>query len=122
MRPVARKWGYLCAVTLSVAVFPVMTQAQTPASSATASTPSSAPVSASPAVADIPFVAPDAANFQVPSAADAWGGPRGDHPVTLSDQVVSYTIQASLDPATHTVDGKQTMTWRNRSNQPVSKI
>ncbi|MGY3040479.1 hypothetical protein ACVWWQ_002102 [Rhodanobacter sp. TND4EL1] len=121
MRPVARKWGYLCAVTLSVAALPVMTLAQTLAP-ASASTTASAPASASSVVADIPFVSADAANFQVPSAPDAWGGPRGDHPATLSDQVVSYTIEATLDPTTHTVDAKQTMTWRNRSNQPVSKI
>lgn len=124
MRRIARKWGYLCAVTLSVAACPVMAQTPAPAST-TASAPASevmAPASASAVAADIPFVSPDAANFQVPSAPDAWGGPRGDHPATLSDQVVSYTIQATLDPAKHTVDAKQTMTWRNRSNQPVSKI
>ena len=120
MRPVARKWGYLCAVTLSVGVFPVMTLAQTQASWGTASTPSDKPAaSSSAAVADIPFVSPDAANFQVASAPDAWGGPRGDHPVTLSDRVVRYTIQATLDPVKHTVDGKQTLTWRNRSEQPI---
>ncbi|MEO5830767.1 MAG: M1 family metallopeptidase [Rhodanobacter sp.] len=81
-----------------------------------------APSSASSVAAGIPFVAPNAANIQVPSAPDAWGGPRGDHPATLSDQVVSYAIQATLDPLKHTVDARQTMTWRNRSNQPVSKI
>lgn len=124
MRPVARKWGYLCAVTLSVAVLPFITLAQVSAPAPTQAPPESAamPASASSVVADIPFVSPHAANFQVPSAPDAWGGPRGEHPATLSDQVVSYTIQASLDPAKHTVDGKQTMTWRNRSNQAVNKI
>jgi hypothetical protein len=100
--------------------------AQTPASSSTASTPavtSVMPASASAtAVAAIPLAPANAANFQVPSAPDAWGGPRGANPVTLSDQVVSYTIQASLDPTKHTVDGKQTMTWRNRSAQSVDKI
>jgi hypothetical protein len=123
MRPVARKWGYLCAVTFAVAALPVM--AQTPASgppTTTTSVPAMAPPSASSVAAEIPFVAPNAANFQVASAPDAWGGPRGDHPATLSDQVVSYTIQATLDPLKHTVDARQTMTWRNRSNQPVSKI
>ncbi|WP_082542648.1 M1 family metallopeptidase [Rhodanobacter sp. Root561] len=96
--------------------------AQTPASASTTAGQVMAPASAGAVAADIPFVSADAANFQVPSAPDAWGGPRGEHPATLSDQVVSYTIQATLDPATHTVDAKQTMTWRNRSNQPVSKI
>lgn len=96
-----------------------MSRAQVPASPGTTLTPASA---SSTALADIPFVSADSANIQVASAADAWGGPRGDHPVTLSDQVVSYTIEASLDPARHTVDGKQVMTWRNRSNRPVSKV
>jgi hypothetical protein len=113
-------------VTLSVAAWPLTTLAQASASASTAANApvdqAMAPASASSVVADIPLISPSAANFQVPSAPDAWGGPRGDHPATLSDQVVSYTIQASLDPAKHTVDGKQTMTWRNRSNQPVKKI
>jgi hypothetical protein len=120
MRPVARKWGDLCAVTLSVAALPLM--AQTPAPASTAMAPASASSVLPADIPDIPLVSPHAANFQVPSAADAWGGPRVEHPATLSDQVVSYTIQASLDPAKHTVDGKQTMTWRNRSSQPVNKI
>lgn len=126
MRPFVSKWRYLCVVTLSVAAWPLMTLAQTPAAASTASLPSATtvePASASstlPAV--IPLASPDAANFQVPSAPDAWGGPRGEHPATLSDQVVSYTIEASLDPVKHTVEGKQTMTWRNRSSQSVNKI
>jgi len=73
-------------------------------------------------IPSIPFVSSKAANFQVPSAPDAWGGPRGENPATLSDQVVSYTIEATLDPDKHTVDARQTMTWRNRSAQPVNKI
>ncbi|HEY8585404.1 MAG TPA: M1 family metallopeptidase [Rhodanobacter sp.] len=96
-----------------------MSRAQVPASPGTTLAPASA---SSTALADIPFVSPNSANIQVPSAADAWGGPRGDHPATLSDQVVSYTIEASLDPAKHTVDGKQVMTWRNRSNRRVNKV
>ena len=126
MRPVARKWGYLCVVTLSVAAWPLLSLAQTPAPASTANLPSAAtvaPASASSTLpAAIPLASPDAANFHVPSSPDAWGGPRGSNPATLSDQVVSYTIEASLDPVKHTVEGKQTMTWRNRSSQPVNKI
>lgn len=71
---------------------------------------------------EIPFAAADAAAVREPSAADAWGGPRGGDEATLSDRVVSYAIEASLDPKTHRIDGKQQLTWRNRSKQPVGAV
>ena len=86
-----------------------------------------APAGSTEAVADaalapIPFVSADEQDIRVPSAPDAWGGPRDGSQPTLSDRVVSYTIQASLDPATHVVDGKQVLTWRNRSARAVDKV
>ena len=74
------------------------------------------------ALPDIPFAAADAAAVTVPSAANAWGGERSGNEPTLSDRVVSYRIDAELDAAKHTVSGKQHMTWRNRSDRPVSKV
>jgi hypothetical protein len=56
-----------------------------------------APVAA-PVVEDIPFASPDAGAVTVPSAPDAWGGPRTGNEPTLSDRVVAYRIQATLDP------------------------
>ncbi|HZY32949.1 MAG TPA: M1 family metallopeptidase, partial [Rhodanobacter sp.] len=53
---------------------------------------------------------------------NAWGGERSGNEPTLSDRVVSYRIDAELDAAKHTVSGKQHMTWRNRSERPVSKV
>lgn len=70
----------------------------------------------------IPFAAANAAAVTVPSAADAWGGPRSDDAATLSNRVVRYDIQATLDPVKHTIDGKQKLTWRNRSAQPVCAV
>ncbi|MBW8822701.1 MAG: M1 family metallopeptidase, partial [Xanthomonadales bacterium] len=35
---------------------------------------------------------------------------------------MKYTIDATLDPVKHTVAGKEQLTWRNRSNQPVCSI
>ncbi len=72
--------------------------------------------------ADIPFAAANAAAVSVPSAPDAWGGPRKGDEATLSDRVVRYEIQAALDPVKHTIDGKQKLTWRNRSAQPVCAV
>src|SRR5690606_34132673 len=70
----------------------------------------------------IPLAGADAAAVTVPSAPDAWGGPRtGDEP-TLSDRVVRYEIDATLDPDKHTVSGRQKLTWRNRSAQPVCSV
>jgi hypothetical protein len=71
---------------------------------------------------DIPFASPRAAAVTVPSAPDAWGGPRTGAEATLSDRVVTYRIEATLDPAKHTVTGKQQLTWRNRSNVPVRSV
>src|SRR5690606_13888649 len=56
------------------------------------------------------------------SAADAWGGPRADDAATLSDRVVAYSIDAELDPDKHTIKGRQQLTWRNRSAQPVCSV
>ncbi|QWT20948.1 M1 family metallopeptidase [Bacillus sp. NP157] len=89
------------------------------------SVPAPAPAAtvAAPAVpVEIPFASPHAAFVRTPSAPDAWGGPRTGNEATLSDRVVSYRIQAKLDPEKHTVDGQQQLTWRNRSSQPVSSI
>lgn len=83
------------------------------------------PATSAPAVAasaPIPFASPHAANIREASAPDAWGGPRSDTDATLSDRVTRYTIEATLDPEAHTVDARQRMTWRNRSNRPVDKV
>ncbi|MEO7072598.1 MAG: M1 family metallopeptidase [Rhodanobacter sp.] len=71
---------------------------------------------------DIPFAAADAAAPRVESAPTAWGGERTGNESTLSDRVVTYTIHAELDAARHSVTGKQHMTWRNRSDQPVGAV
>ena len=90
--------------------------------------PSPSPQAASTAAAppatpsEIPFASPRAAFVRTPSAPTAWGGPRTGSEATLSDRVVSYRIQARLDPAKHTVDGQQQLTWRNRSDRPVSAV
>ena len=116
MRRIVRKWGYLCAMA---AFWPWLAMAQQAAPAAAASVPASA---VSMALPDIPFAAADAAAVAVPSAANAWGGERSGNEPTLSDRVVSYRIDAELDAAKHAVSGKQHMTWRNRSDRPVSKV
>ncbi|MBS0215298.1 MAG: M1 family metallopeptidase [Proteobacteria bacterium] len=70
----------------------------------------------------IPLAAADAAAPTTASSPDAWGGPRKADAPTLSDRVVKYTIDATLDPVKHTVTGRQQLTWRNRSSQPVCSI
>ena len=39
-----------------------------------------------------------------------------------AEEVVRYTMRASLDPAAHTIHGEGTLVWRNTSSQPVSEI
>lgn len=68
-------------------------------------------------------LAPDsAAAVMAPSSAEAWGGPRTGNEATLSDRVVRYEIDATLDPAKHTITGKEKLSWRNRSQQPVKSV
>ena len=74
------------------------------------------------ACSTIPFADANASAVTTPSAENAWGGPRSDTAATLSDRVVNYDISATLDPVKHTIDGKQKLTWRNRSNQPVCAV
>ncbi|MDL2355846.1 MAG: M1 family metallopeptidase [Pseudomonadota bacterium] len=64
----------------------------------------------------------NAAAAGVPSAPGAWGGARSGSEPTLSERVVDYRIDATLDPFRHTVAGKQTLTWRNRSAVEVRSV
>jgi hypothetical protein len=76
----------------------------------------------SPSLDGIALAAPDAAAVSVPSAPNAWGGARTGSEPTLSDRVVHYDIDVTLDPVKHTLDGKQKLTWRNRSAVPVRSV
>ena len=86
-----------------------------------ASTQAPVPQSAAACPA-IPLAGADARAVRTPSAAGAWGGARTGKEATLSDRVVAYSIDAELDPVKHTIQGKQQLTWRNRSAQPVCSV
>jgi hypothetical protein len=79
-------------------------------------------VAAAPASDGIALAAPDAAAVRVPSSPDAWGGPRTGREPTLSDRVVQYDIDATLDPVKHTVAGRERLTWCNRSKVAVKSV
>ncbi len=52
-------------------------------------------------------------------------GPTWDDDAALpahADDVVDYTLHATLDPALHTVRGSGTIVWRNRSVVPVREL
>ena len=40
----------------------------------------------------------------------------------VTPPVVEYTIEVSLDPATHQLDGKERLLWRNPSGDPVPEL
>ncbi|HEY0064052.1 MAG TPA: M1 family metallopeptidase, partial [Telluria sp.] len=65
---------------------------------------------------------PDAGAVRLPSAPGAWGGARTGLEPTLSDRVVNYAIDATLDPVKHTVSGRERLTWRNRSDVAVRSV
>lgn len=111
----------ICSLLLLCLPATALAQA-TPEAPAAASSAAVAPAASSSILAPIPFASADAGNIRVASAPDAWGGPRKASDTTLSDQVTSYAIEATLDPETHTVTAQQRMTWRNRSSRPVSTI
>lgn len=102
---------------LALSALPALAQAPVAAPAA-----APAPASTTAACAAIPLAAPDAAAVRTASAANAWGGARSGSEGTLSDRVVAYSIDATLDPDKHTVTGKQQLTWRNRSAQPVCSL
>lgn len=106
---------------LLICLSPLAISAKTTPIPAT-SAPAPAIASADSRCTGIPFADANAGAVTVHSAADAWGGPRTGNEATLSNRVVDYRIQASLDPDKHTIDGKQQLTWRNRSTQPVCTV
>ena len=96
---------------------PLLWAASTHAVAAPPATPQ-----ATPACPAIPLAGADARAIRTPSAETAWGGTRTGNEATLSNRVVAYAIDAELDPVRHTITGKQKLTWRNRSAQPVCSV
>lgn len=82
----------------------------------------SAAVPLAPAADGIALASPHASAVATPSASHAWGGARTGAQATLSDRVVDYRIEATLDPVKHTIDGQQKLRWRNRSAQAVNSV
>ncbi|WP_345782700.1 M1 family metallopeptidase [Dyella flagellata] len=104
-------WLAACAVLWSCQA---MAQATAPAQAASAASQT--------ALQEIPFAPAHDTIITTQSAQNAWGGERTGTEPTLSDRVVSYTIDADLDAAKHAVTGKEHMTWRNRSDRAVSSV
>jgi hypothetical protein len=79
--------------------------------------PTAAP-SAAPSAEPAPAAAP-------PAPAPAAIGPAFDDDAAMpahADGVVSYTLEAKLDPDKHTISGSGTIAWRNASTVPESEI
>lgn len=102
---------------LASLAIPLLWGVSMPGASARAAIPQ-----ASTACPAIPLAGADAAAVRTPSASEAWGGARSGKEASLSDRVVAYSIDAELDPVKHTIKGKQALTWRNRSAQPVCSV
>ncbi len=96
------------------------TTPDTPATVATTAAP--ATPSIPPSLDGIALASPSADAVKVASSPNAWGGERTEGESTLSDRVVKYDISATLDPVKHTIEGKQRLTWRNRSAVPVRSV
>jgi hypothetical protein len=87
-----------------------------------AANPQPAAASTVAAPEDIPFAPAHDTIITQQSSPNAWGGERTGNEPTLSDRVVSYTINADLDAAKHAITAKEHMTWRNRSDRDVSSV
>lgn len=61
---------------------------------------------------------------KMPTEAPHVEPPPGGWPAlpTTSDRVVKYVLEAKLDPETHLVEGKETITLRNTSSAPLSDL
>ena len=112
--------GALVFCSLVLAAFCIRAALYTPAEIDVRQTPS--PQISTLSLDGIALAAPDAAAASVPSALNAWGGARNGTQPTLSDRVVNYDIDVTLDPVKHTLDGKEKLTWRNRSAIPVRSV
>lgn len=55
---------------------------------------------------------------RTPSSERAFGGVRAQGP----ERVADYDLEAVLDPVRHTVEGKERLTWKNRSAEPVRAL
>jgi hypothetical protein len=76
-----------------------------------------APATAPTPVEEVPAPGPEAVARAV--------GPAFDDDAALpahADDVVDYTLRASLDPVAHTVHGEGTIAWRNTSTQPAREL
>ena len=111
--------GSLLAGTAVTAALLVQDGTTGTAAATTAIAPAATPA---PGTDGIPLAGPHAAAVSTPSSPDAWGGPRSGNEPTLSDRVVHYDIDATLDPDKHTVTGREKLTWRNRSAVPVKSV
>ncbi len=105
------------AITALVATGAVFTADILAQNAGVAAAPAATPSLDGIALADV-----KASAVKTPSALDAWGGARTGNEATLSDRVVHYDIDATLDPVKHTVTGKEKLTWRNRSAVPVRSV
>ena len=115
------------AALLAIAAFAVYRwrSPQAPAgtvASASPTAPASASADAPPSPDGIAFADAHAGAVRVSSAANAWGGARSGSEATLSDRVVDYHIEARLDPEAHTIEGRQQLAWRNRSDREVRTV
>jgi Peptidase family M1 domain len=57
-----------------------------------------------------------------PSSPAAWGGPRDDAKGPRSNRVANYALKAVLNPSQHSLEGRATITWKNRASVPISAL
>jgi len=62
------------------------------------------------------------AAFALPAAVSAQPGSTGAFSSPLSVRNANYTIVARLDPVTRTIDGSETITWRNTTSKPAAEL
>src|ERR1700742_2550161 len=104
MLSMAKSWGSVLASGLLVSTAS-LAQSAPPASPP--STPPTSTAAATTLPAGIGLASPHASAALVPSSPEAWGGPRTGKEATLSDRVVGYTIDATLDAPKRAVDAKE---------------
>src|SRR6187401_1193750 len=70
----------------------------------------------------VALVAVLVAAFALPAAVSAQPGRTGAFEAPLSPRNANYTITARLDPATRTITGSETITWRNITTVAATEL
>jgi hypothetical protein len=111
-------WTALSALAVAIPCYAVahVNHSARQTSKPAAAAPSSSPSRVTPSRVASPPAAASAAN--PPTPYPVMPSPPG----ALSDRIVAYSLDARLDPATHSIQASETLDWKNITGQPQQDL